>query len=488
MDLRKFIIDNKIIILAILILILIAAFTHYNGSTDIGDYADSAKYFAGYFHASMRNSHSYVFGFIHSPFVKLTENYLSFKISSIIFLLSIVFSVYYLTGKNKKMLLLVLFSPIIWYMSPWINPIQISSLLLLWAYHFITIYKKEENLKYLISSGLLIGLSICFWNTALYFGIVLMLSFLYNKKSYHVLFYLISILIGLTPLFLIDFLLFGFPFYTLIKTNIAQFLFTFLGKGIYESSINSNILIDRIFVLLFFPFYFWLVFKPSNFKEEKNSVIFISLSILIILSNPQIRYTLAIFPIILLFISKELDEKRIKKYLIFSTILIILISTPYIIQINYSINNKIEGTDFYTILKDKSFLISIEFPSELIKKDLNEITLNYKNQTFLVLGSPDDYQILADLYWKSGINEFVSIQDYELYLSNKTVLFEKTFMPIPRINDRRQIWITGGISKNQNDFIDYKNIKYAVSIKPANPKDFRLIKRYNLLYLYEKIR
>jgi len=86
------------------------------------------------------------------------------------------------------------------------------------------------------------------------------------------------------------------------------------------------------------------------------------------------------------------------------------------------------------------------------------------------------------------IKEFVSIQDYELYFKNETSLFKKRFEPKPIIPDRRIIWIEGGISKNPNDNTNYGNITLAISInEPLNEPGFRLIKKYNILYLSEKV-
>ena len=51
----------------------------------------------------------------------------------------IVYSVYIISNRNKKSLWMILLSPIIWYMAPWISPIQLASLFFLWGYYFITV-------------------------------------------------------------------------------------------------------------------------------------------------------------------------------------------------------------------------------------------------------------------------------------------------------------------------------------------------------------
>ena len=177
---------KKILILSAFILILITLSTHYYGSIDNGDYSDSAKYIAGDYSAKTRISHSFLYGIIHSPFVLIFQNFLIFKITSLIILFLIIYSVYIISKKDKKAFLLAFFSPIIWYMAPYINPIQLAGLLFLWAYYFIEKYNRENKLKPLIFSGILMGLSISFWNTAIYFTILLLVVFLFNKKFSHV--------------------------------------------------------------------------------------------------------------------------------------------------------------------------------------------------------------------------------------------------------------------------------------------------------------
>ena len=129
--------DNWYIALAILVLLIVTLSTEFYGGADIYDYADVAKFFSGKYIAKIRTSHSYLYGFIHTPFVSFMENYFIFKITSIMSLLLIVYSVYSISGKDKRALWLIFLSPIVWYMAPWISPIQLASLLFLWGYYFI---------------------------------------------------------------------------------------------------------------------------------------------------------------------------------------------------------------------------------------------------------------------------------------------------------------------------------------------------------------
>ncbi|MBI2631595.1 hypothetical protein HYW75_01175 [Candidatus Pacearchaeota archaeon] len=480
--------NKKAILVVSLLLIVLTLVTSYYGSSDIGDYADVAKFFSNNYQAKIRSSHSYLLGFVHAPFVDLTKSFLSFKITSLIFLFLLIYSLYIISGRNKKTLLLALVSPVIWYMAPWINPIQIASLLLLWAYYFMDKYDSQNKTKDLIYSALLIGLGWAFWDTILYFGVLLAISFLYNKKVSHLFYYFIFIFLGLFPRLILDQILFNFAFYTSIKTFISGYVN--LAGGIYGSSFGHTpkTLFTILPWLLAIPFMFWPLLKKEFFKENKKVMIFLTLSLLLLLNNPQIRYLLAIVPIMLLLINKNLNEKAIKIQFISSIVIAFIFIIPYIIQIGYNINGQIYGSEIGGIVETKRFEISSSIPKNLIKEDLQKLSKDFSNEIFVVGNKPDDYQILADVYWGSEIMEFVSLQDYDLWKKNESIIFHKKFQPELNIPERRQIWLEGGIKKNEDDKTSYERITYALSIgEPSNIEGFNIVKKYNLLYLSKKI-
>src|SRR3989344_7736846 len=120
--------NNLILVVVFFLLFLITILTQFYGNADIGDYADVAKFFAGDYNAKIRSSHSYFYGFISSPFVKLTGNFFGMKVVTFFWLILLMLSIYYISGKDRKTLLLIVTAPIFWYMAPFINPIQIASL------------------------------------------------------------------------------------------------------------------------------------------------------------------------------------------------------------------------------------------------------------------------------------------------------------------------------------------------------------------------
>ncbi len=201
--------------------ISIVLMTNFYGNTDIYDYSNVAKFFSGDFNAKIRTSHSFLYGFMHYPLVDLMDNFLIFKITSLIFLGLIIYSTYIISGRNRKALLLFIFSPIIWYMAPWISPIQLASLLILWSYFFIKKYDLSSKLKYLFYSGALVGISWAFWDGILFFIPLFAISFLYNKKSSHFLLFFIFVSIGVIPRLIVDQILFGFAFQGIIRHIMA---------------------------------------------------------------------------------------------------------------------------------------------------------------------------------------------------------------------------------------------------------------------------
>lgn len=471
---------NWILLSVIALLIIITFSTAYYGSTDITDYSDIAKYFAGDFPAKIRSSHSYLYGALHYPLIALFPTFIVFKITSVIFLLLLVYSVYLVSGKNRKALWLMLLSPLVWYMAPWINPIQLSALLFFWAYYFMKKYSESSELRFLFFSGILAGLSWAFWDAMLFFIIIFSFSFLFNKKFYYCLIFTIFLLLGLLPKLLFDQIYMGFAFIGIIRYFFGLVASTFYGRIYGDIDSAGFSLLPVIIILIFIPFFIYKLYSRENWQYNKKSLIFITLSVLLILKIPQIRYLLLLTPIIIFDLAPMLNSFQFKKQIIIFSIITILTITPYIIQIKYSTN----AEEFTSLLMNFDKIKIYESQNKLMVSDLKAIAEEFPDSVFVVGNEPDDFQTLAHLYWGKNIKELASIQDYNLYYNNQTSLFEKKFMPVPKIKDRRQIWLAGGLSKNENDDTDYSSINLAIGIgQPIKLEGFSVIKKYNLLYL-----
>ncbi len=471
-----------------LLMIVITLFTHFYGNTDIYDYSDSAKFFTGQYDAKIRTSHSYLYGLVHSPFVGMMENYFSFKITSLIVLFLLIYSVYRMSGKDKRALWLIMLSPIIWYMSPWISPIQLASLLFLWGYHFTKEYDGKGRLISLFYAGALIGLSWAFWDGVLFFIPLFLISFFYNKSLIHSIYFSFFILIGVLPRLILDKLLFGFAFFGIFRHVIASSTLTIYG-GFYNQGRLYGIF-WLILLLIFIPFYTYLVFKPRVFTKNKKTSIFILLSLLLLIINSQVRFLLIVAPIIILTIYKEMTKKQFLIQCIIFSVITLLVINPYIIQAKYEINGgeNLGGHELGSFIKYFSEMsTNNEFKKDLISSDLNEISSKHPGETFVVGNRLDSYQILADIYWGNNVKEFVSIQDYNLYLNNETTIAEKEFCSHVLIGERRDICASMYIRKAFNDETDYKSIIYAISEgKTLDIEGFTLVEEYRTLSLFEK--
>ena len=480
--------NNKSIwILTCIIFIFLLALvisTKYVGLTDVDDYANVAKFFSGDYPAKIRSSHSFFYGFLLSPLVSLSNSFILIKIMSLVFLSLIVLSLYILSKKDKRALLLSLTAPIFWYMAPWINPVQISSLLFLWAYYYIKEYNKNNKIKNVIYSGILIGLSFVFWDTILFFGFFLIIPFMWDKKVFHLLLLVSFIFIGLIPRFVLDQILFNFFLFTLIKSFFGT-LTNLLWNGISgDGGHTVKTFVNLIPIILILPLFTFKLFSRKQFKTNKPTIIFLVLSILLILSNPQIRYTLLIIPIILLNLSPIMSSKEFKIQIIFSILLILAITSTYIIQIQYSTNSP----ELKYLIKNMGKWEVYTNMDKFIEEDLNNIAKDFPDEYFVVGNNQDYYAKLARIYWGGDIQELVSIEDYKLYLKNETILFEKEFRSMSNIENRREIWIKGGISKSIVDNTPYDKINYAISNESEiNLNGFELLKSYKELNVFEKI-
>ena len=208
------------------------------------------------------------------------------------------------------------------------------------------------------------------------------------------------------------------------------------------------------------------------------------LSFPVLIFNSQIRFALLIVPIIVLILVKYLNKKQYIIQLAIFIILTLLVINPYLIQIKYETN----GDDFGNLVKNLFNLkFKGEFNRDLISLDLNNIAKDYPNQIFVVGNTADFYRILANIYWGDKVKEFVSIEDYSLYLKNDSIISKREFCSDLNIKERRDICISVWIEKNSKDNTDYNSIKYAISEDSfLSLPNFTLIKKYKTLSLFEK--
>ena len=481
--------NKKLVIVVIILFMSLVVFTtKFYGGADTFDYQDSAKFFTGDYPAKMRSSHSYLYGFVHSWIVEITNSFIIFKITSLVSLGLIIYSVYLISGRNKNALWLGLISPIVWYMGPWTSPIQIASLSFLWGYYFTKQYCLDNKINSLFYAGLLVGLSWAFWDGVLFFIPLFIISFFYNEKLIHTIYFSIFILLGSLPRIILDLVLFDSIFFTPIRHILASLALTFTG-GFYNQGGLWGI-IPIIFVILFLPVLTYLLFtKKEIYQKNKKTSIFIFLSIILLIINSQIRFILLIAPIILVTISPHISKKQYTSSIIFSTILVLLVVNPYIIQSKWDLGIDEKGVEIYSfVLNTDKIKLSDSFTKEIIDKDLQKITTQIKDESFVIGDSPDSYRILANFYTGDKISEFVSVEDYNLNKAGKLVIAQKELCSEVKINERRDFCFSISTRKAFNDKTNYSSIRYGISLGDNLGTDgFVLKQKYEMLSLWEKI-
>ena len=479
--------DSIVILMAVFLMFLLVLVTvPYDllDVTDLNDYSDTAKFFAGEYRAKHRSTHSIFYGAMLSPYIELTKSFSLIKFAPVFWIILTILSIYYISKKNRKTLLLFLTCPLVWYLGPWLTPVLPSGFLFLWAYYFMKKFDSDEKLKYIIYSALTTGIASAFWDTSLYFALIFMAVFLYDKKFYFSWIFLLSLFIGLIPRLLIDFLVFGSPFYGIIKNTGALVIFALYG-GAYSQGYSTIELFRIIDALIFIPFFFYILYSKKKFVKYKKVMIFITLSLLfILLMNPQPRPLFVIVPIIILLLGEEISNSQFKKQIIIFIIISLLAITPYLIQSKYETN-----LIRFTVNPEeyKNLKISSEISNKLIIYDLEKIGKEYPNQVFVVGNDKDYYRKFAHFYWGDEIAEFVSIEDYELFLKGEDTIASWEFRSNSRPDLRREIWLKIGLGKNSNDNTDYEGIKYGLSLdNKLNLEGFEYLKKYNKIYLFIK--
>lgn len=471
---------KKVLVCLLLVFILVSLITQYQGSADVGDYTDVAKFFAGKYKADIRTSHSLTYGFIHAPLVKSFSSVFIMKVSSVLFLILLVLSIFIVSSGDKKTIWLTALCPIIWFTGPWISPIPLASLLFFWGFIFLEKYKISKENKFLFFSGILIGFAWVFWNTVAFFAFIMILSFFWNEKVSKAFMFLISLITGLMPLFIFDTIYYGFPFYSLIKHILANVTVVLYG-GVYSTTIAPTFISNYISLLLVFPLFTYLIFTKNQVLENKQLSVFFALSFLLIILNPQVRYILFIMPILLIKLGRLLNEKQFRMQMIVFWCITIMAILPYLVQINYETNSPDLQNAIRNFGNWKAKSITLNYQ---ISQDLGNISIDYPNEKFVVGPAPDDYATLAYVYWGDSINEFISIQDYLAWKEDDFNLFRKRLEAVPKINDRRTIWVEGGIDVNKINK-DYGQVNYAISIgNDPVLGNSTLIKSYSKLNLW----
>jgi len=496
--------------LAILIFLMLASLigvsllTTVHDYDGLGDYADIAQHFAGHYSADVRTSHSLLYGFaFHAGQIGEGQRFWNLKLVTIHVMALIALATWAYLGfrrrEGRATLALLAVSPVLWYLAPWISPIPLAALLLFGSWIFL---ENENELKDLIVSGLLLGLALSFWDGMMFFAGIFTLCYFYNRKMSDLMKFCLGVLLGTIPLLILNQIIYGFAFYSFFKYFIVTGVFSVFGN-IWQAG-GAFTWANYAAILLTFPIMAWsLFFRRDVLKKETKTMTFLALSLaFIFLCNPQIRYTFVVLPIITVIMARYLKTEQLKWQLIASIVGVLLVMSPYVVQMMYS-TPQFEATRVVQtigggIIKGQWGHLTFS-PLDYglgedgnLQKAIDAIVKRHPNETFIVGPAADDYQEIARNYWGNDVKEFVSIQDYESWVLENPVYFNKTLTFhgnfIAGFSDRRQVWISGGIGRNTEDKTDFSRIRYAIGLhEPVQIKGFKTSElHYGVLYLSER--
>ncbi len=453
--------------LAILVfLIIIPIFTNKVFFADTTDYLGVARYLHGDLKSIIRNTHSWDYGYFLSFFLKIWNSITLLRVINSVWLILTALVLYKL-NKNKNVLFLWFFSPIVWYLAPYIHPLPMATFFLTLSYYYIKKYEENKSIINLLFSGFLLGVSALVWDAVLILSFFFIVSFFFNKRLYEAAYFIVAFGISFSIKLLTDYLLFGIPLFSTFRQLGSTLLFA-LRKVAFEDDSGSRYLLHFIpinlllYLVIISPLFFMLY---KSIRKEKEEFAFVLLVFGFFLLNNQPRYALIIAPIALLLISRNINKKLLVANCIISVFLI--------------------GFVFHPAFSDKT--------DKYIGEDLKKIGDDFSGETFLsgssIRGQEDDYLIFSTLYYGGNIKEFVSWQDYNLDIKNETVFYEVKFDLDKKktVNELRSPYIKLGMDRNNNR--DYSEIKYLISReKETELKNFELVKEYKILNVFKKAR
>ncbi len=387
--------DYLLILLFALLLILFAVFSKIVGFHDSFEYINVAKNLAGIKNVPIFSTHPIIYPLITSLFLKIWPSLTMIKIINVlwVFLIGLVL---FLVCKDRKAFILFAFSPLVWYTSIQTTPVLPAALFFLLAYFF---YNNEYKYSK-VMSGFCLGLGVAFYTPMLLVAAIFVLVYFWNSKLSDVIKFSIAIVIGIIPELVIDYLVFGNPFYSFIRyagTNALVLLG--INPNIGSVQVTQHLEVFLIFIVIS-PLLFRL--HRLEFKKYKKDVIFLATIFLIFFIRAgMLKYFLIISPVVILLLAKVLTDKEIKWHCLIAIPIILLLTMGY-----------------FTYAYETN-----------LKKDLSSITEEYNPQ--IVIAGGYEASGLAAFSWKNA-PRIEWFEDYNASLENRSVLRQYTFKFEPR--------------------------------------------------------
>ncbi|MDD5178447.1 MAG: hypothetical protein PHT54_04185, partial [Candidatus Nanoarchaeia archaeon] len=312
---QKSILDNGkittiLFVLFIIVLTLLSVFSNKLSFHDDMEYIVVAKDLAGFENSKVFSSHSIVYPFIISLFLKIAFSELTLKLVNMVWFILIAFVLFKLS--SRKSFLLWIFAPIAYILFPQTSPTAPAAFFILLGYLMIKKHENEQKIKYFILSALCLGMSFALYTPSILPIILFIIAFFYDKKLANLFYYLAWMLPTIAITLILDYIYFGNPFYSIIW---------YMGVNILIAlGLNQNIAFSQISniggsILLFLVGISPLLFKivKLDFKKYKRELIIIIPLVLFFIfrAAAELKYMLLIAPIILILLSTVLTKKQI---------------------------------------------------------------------------------------------------------------------------------------------------------------------------------
>ena len=417
-------------------LLLFAYFSRIVIFHDTYEYITIAKNMAGINNINVYLTHSIFYPFITSLFLRIWPSFTMIKILNVfwVFLIALTILIWL---KNKKAFFIFAFSPIVWYTGIQTTPILPASFFFLLAYIFI---KKD----YKFYSGLALGLSFAFYTPMILFGAIFTLIYLWNKKLSDLTIYLIAFCIGASPIFILNFYYFGNPFYSMIRYFGGNFVLL-LGLKPNSTTINvTSSLMRPLILVAISPFLFLLV----KLRDKKEIILLVSISILIFIQAPNIKYFFLIAPIVIIILSNILSDRNVKTHILISVVLIVFLTSGF-----FSITH--------------------------IQNDLNEIQKDFSPD--YIIGDVGRANKLAMFLWEDS-PKVIWFEEYEKNKSMKS--YSIKLNKNNNINTREELILSIDFQSPYD--IYYENYIFVSEDAELVDESLKLIKCYEVLCVYEE--
>lgn len=435
-------------------LLIYAIFSTRTGIHDTGEYITVTKELAGIGNVDVFSSHSVMYPLFAAQFVKVFPSLITIKLLSILWLLLDGLLIFWFT-KNKSAFLLWIFSPLVWLVSIEISPILPVSFFMLLTYIFFKKWEESNSKTHFAISALSLGICCALYTPLILISLFFILTFMYDKTFKQVLFYLLLLSATFSLSLVIDQIIFGFAFNTLVR-YIGVNVVMMLGLGANKvPSFQFSFLI--MILLLISPLLFRL--HRLEFSKNKKELLFLLLVTLFFVARTGVgrsmKYFIMFSPIAIVLLSKVITKKEMLVNCVLSILLIVIFTNSY-----FDTNAAV-----YSTIKDL----------ERIKEDFS-----FKE----VIAGGDQALFLASYSWTKE-PRFIWWKDYQLSKEDKTDFSSYSFSTNPIIDQHEILELNVKLKRNSNRTFEDLPLIAPKDMKIS--KEFKLVKCYELLCVYEMI-